>query len=336
MTSEKQVEANRKNAKKSTGPKTVEGKLCASRNALKHGFCARHPTLLPGEDAKEFEKCKRDAYNAYDVTTRLEGRYAEEVACLQWSLMRFRNMEAGIIREGMHRAMLEERRKREAYERALQAVAEGADPESIALPPEELPERKPGWEIEAWEGGFQGGEQYSTMIEMPREELPGCEPLDSIAGPMWLAARGFLDEKTSQGLDRLQRYQASIQKNLNQAHARIIEHKRFLDKRELKVEQPRWYYEKDRRTRWSEEINEFHKQYIEEREEALEYREAFKAAKESGEFNENLEEEDHMHHINVVVDKHVQRIRAEKAAADHQEPVFTDGDWEVEIYRYEA
>lgn len=38
MASELQIEANRKNAKKSSGPKTVAGKMKASRNALRHGL----------------------------------------------------------------------------------------------------------------------------------------------------------------------------------------------------------------------------------------------------------------------------------------------------------
>src|SRR5882757_2709135 len=48
-------EANRRNAAKSTGPKTPEGKAASSRNALKHGLTATE-VLLPNEN--------RDAYNA--------------------------------------------------------------------------------------------------------------------------------------------------------------------------------------------------------------------------------------------------------------------------------
>jgi hypothetical protein len=38
MTSEKQIQANRRNARKSTGPKTPEGKDAVRLNANKHGL----------------------------------------------------------------------------------------------------------------------------------------------------------------------------------------------------------------------------------------------------------------------------------------------------------
>ncbi len=40
MVSEKQLAANRRNAQKSTGPRTAEGKTRVSMNAMKHGLSA--------------------------------------------------------------------------------------------------------------------------------------------------------------------------------------------------------------------------------------------------------------------------------------------------------
>ena len=52
MATEAQIRANRENAKKSTGPKTAEGKARVSQNARKHGFRSRTGQLLPGEEAR--------------------------------------------------------------------------------------------------------------------------------------------------------------------------------------------------------------------------------------------------------------------------------------------
>ena len=55
MTSEAQMKASRENAKKSTGPRTPEGKARASKNALKHGLMAQD-AVIPGEDPAEFDR----------------------------------------------------------------------------------------------------------------------------------------------------------------------------------------------------------------------------------------------------------------------------------------
>src|SRR4051794_389150 len=47
--------ANRRNALRSTGPRTAEGKKRSSMNALKHGLTAK-TVVLPGEDAAAFDE----------------------------------------------------------------------------------------------------------------------------------------------------------------------------------------------------------------------------------------------------------------------------------------
>ena len=49
------IAANQRNAAKSTGPKTVEGKENSRRNALKHGLTGEG-IVLPNEDAAEVER----------------------------------------------------------------------------------------------------------------------------------------------------------------------------------------------------------------------------------------------------------------------------------------
>ena len=47
MATEKQIAANRANAKRSTGPKTAVGKMVSSRNAFRHGLSCPLPPGLP-------------------------------------------------------------------------------------------------------------------------------------------------------------------------------------------------------------------------------------------------------------------------------------------------
>ena len=53
MATIRQINANRANAQKSTGPRTEEGKAASSRNRLSHGFAAS-ATIMPGENPEEF------------------------------------------------------------------------------------------------------------------------------------------------------------------------------------------------------------------------------------------------------------------------------------------
>ena len=58
MTSYKQLLANRKNAKKSTGPKTTISKYWSSHNNIKHGLTSKD--LIVGEDRSVFESYRDD------------------------------------------------------------------------------------------------------------------------------------------------------------------------------------------------------------------------------------------------------------------------------------
>jgi hypothetical protein len=56
---EARIEANRRNAAQSTGPRTTEGKAHSSRNATRHGLCSR-TALLSTEEQKEFDLLLED------------------------------------------------------------------------------------------------------------------------------------------------------------------------------------------------------------------------------------------------------------------------------------
>ena len=55
MATKRQIAANRRNARHSTGPKTLQGKATASMNALRHGLRAR-TMVVPGEHQEDFDQ----------------------------------------------------------------------------------------------------------------------------------------------------------------------------------------------------------------------------------------------------------------------------------------
>jgi len=87
MATEAQVVANRRNAEKSTGPRTPEGKAAVSQNAVKHGLLAGHD-VIRGEDREEFELYREELFWELNPAGTMQSRLAERVVSLAWRLRR--------------------------------------------------------------------------------------------------------------------------------------------------------------------------------------------------------------------------------------------------------
>src|SRR5579864_6621474 len=98
MATLKQFEANRRNAQKSTGPKTPEGKAACSMNALRHGLRARS-VLLPGENPDEFHQLCNDLEAEWRPQSRTEQFYVEQMAVSQWKLVRMEVVEVNVFKD---------------------------------------------------------------------------------------------------------------------------------------------------------------------------------------------------------------------------------------------
>ncbi|MHC5083568.1 MAG: hypothetical protein ACYTET_06480 [Planctomycetota bacterium] len=97
MISEKQLQANRQNALRSTGPKTDEGKAASSANALKHGLRSQQ-VVISGEDARQYEQFRQDLAEQLEPAGVLEGCLVDKIASALWKLNRTERMEAEILR----------------------------------------------------------------------------------------------------------------------------------------------------------------------------------------------------------------------------------------------
>jgi hypothetical protein len=96
MASEKQVRANRQNAQKSTGPKTLEGKAVVRRNATKHGLLSSE-ILLPGEDGAALEELGERLRTELRPVGETEGLLVERIVAAHWRLGRLGRVEAGVF-----------------------------------------------------------------------------------------------------------------------------------------------------------------------------------------------------------------------------------------------
>src|SRR5271170_1384029 len=98
MATIKQIDANRRNAQKSTGPRTPEGKATVRMNALRHGLRAR-TVVLPGENRDEFHQLCDDLEAEWQPQSRTEQFYLEQMAVSQWKLNRMEAGEANLCKE---------------------------------------------------------------------------------------------------------------------------------------------------------------------------------------------------------------------------------------------
>ena len=83
MASIAQINANRANAQRSTGPKTEEGKAKSSRNRLSHGFLS-NTRFLFDEDSEEFFALLNDLIGEYQPATPTEQFMVEDMAHNRW------------------------------------------------------------------------------------------------------------------------------------------------------------------------------------------------------------------------------------------------------------
>jgi len=96
MATEKQTQANRNNAQKSTGPRTEEGKAQSSQNARKHGLLARN-AVIPGEDPAEFEAQLAALEADIQPQGALEHELVRQTADAQWRMRRLTRLESAYL-----------------------------------------------------------------------------------------------------------------------------------------------------------------------------------------------------------------------------------------------
>src|SRR6266571_3450374 len=96
MISFRQLEANRRNARNSTGPITQDGKQRSRCNAVRHGLTAE--TVIGAlEDAEDYKAFEAAVTADYDAQSAVERELVLRLASLLWRLRRATTMETGLF-----------------------------------------------------------------------------------------------------------------------------------------------------------------------------------------------------------------------------------------------
>jgi len=96
MSSLRQIESNRRNSLKSTGPNTAEGKERSRCNAVRHGLTAE--TVIGAlEDAEDYKAFEATIIADYDAQSAVERELVLRLASLLWRLRRATTMETGLF-----------------------------------------------------------------------------------------------------------------------------------------------------------------------------------------------------------------------------------------------
>src|SRR5580658_1784518 len=99
MISEKQLEANRRNAQHSTGPQSAAAKKRVSLNNLRHGLTGQTTVLSP-EDRAAHDKFSADLLSCLKPENALELQVAQSIADDHWRLNRIFAIETNIYALG--------------------------------------------------------------------------------------------------------------------------------------------------------------------------------------------------------------------------------------------
>jgi hypothetical protein len=189
MTSFRQIEANRRNARLSTGPVTESGKRRSRQNAVRHGLTAE--TVIDAlEDAEDYAAFEMAVTADYDAQSAVERELVLRLASLLWRLRRATTIESGLFKiQAQH--LLQFRQRRQAHQERQKII--DSMYRDVAAAEDDLRQKQNEAEHIS---GFDTGSQSIEETSDQSDEL----------------TRSFvrLSNLPSYPLDRLSRYEATL------------------------------------------------------------------------------------------------------------------------------
>lgn len=94
MSTQSQIDANRQNAQRSTGPKTPTGKARSSRNAIRHGLSTTQLTVMPAENQADLDALAHNIRDEFKPEGDAQTYFVEQMIQSRWRLLRIQRLEA--------------------------------------------------------------------------------------------------------------------------------------------------------------------------------------------------------------------------------------------------
>jgi hypothetical protein len=187
MSSFRKIEANRRNARLSTGPVTEEGKRKSRQNALRHGLQAE--TVIDAlEDAEDYAAFEMAVTADYEAQSAVERELVLRLASLLWRLRRATTIETGLFKlQAQH--LLQFPRRRHA-DRERQKIIDGMYRNAVAAEEETLQD------------------QQQANCDLDTSSASTAEPSDESGDLTRLYVR--LSNLPTCPLDRLSRYEVTL------------------------------------------------------------------------------------------------------------------------------
>jgi len=124
MATSAQILANRNNSRKSTGPKTDEGKAAVSKNAVKHGLFAAE-AVISVENPADYQFYRDEFLAELLPVGMMESMLAERIVSLAWRLRRAERIQNEVFDDMIERNVTNpsavESRKDDCYDEGIQS-----------------------------------------------------------------------------------------------------------------------------------------------------------------------------------------------------------------------
>jgi hypothetical protein len=181
MATKNQIEANRENASRSTGPRTESGKQSSSRNHLTLGLYTRQEYVKP-EERDIYREFRETMYRELAPATLLEESLTSEITSASWRLRRCAAAEGELADYADHDPLLDESKEKiiRSLERA-RAAAHSILHRSVnqlrKLQAARIAESEIGFEL-------SGPQTTSTALAIPAPQLASnCKTPTALAIP---------------------------------------------------------------------------------------------------------------------------------------------------------